>query len=137
VLARERPDALLPTLGGQTALNLSMQLAEAGILDDLGVELIGAGSTRSSAPRTASSSARRCARWAARPDVAHRHVAGRPRRRLAPGRDPPAFTSAATAAVCVTTAELSAQVETRPAESPIGQVLVEESVAAGTSSSSR
>ena len=43
VLARERPDALLPTLGGQTALNLSMQLAEAGILDTLGVELIGAG----------------------------------------------------------------------------------------------
>ena len=43
MLQRERPDALLPTLGGQTALNLSMQLAEAGILDTLGVELIGAG----------------------------------------------------------------------------------------------
>ena len=43
VLQRERPDALLPTLGGQTALNLSMQLAEAGVLDQLGVELIGAG----------------------------------------------------------------------------------------------
>jgi carbamoyl-phosphate synthase large subunit len=43
VLARERPDALLPTLGGQTALNLALQLAEAGVLDDLGVELIGAG----------------------------------------------------------------------------------------------
>ena len=43
VLERERPDALLPTLGGQTALNLSMQLAEAGVLDTLGVELIGAG----------------------------------------------------------------------------------------------
>src|ERR671915_1597633 len=42
VLERERPDALLPTLGGQTALNLSMALAEAGILDVLGVELIGA-----------------------------------------------------------------------------------------------
>ena len=43
VLERERPDALLPTMGGQTALNLSMQLAEAGVLDALGVELIGAG----------------------------------------------------------------------------------------------
>src|SRR4051812_20290558 len=43
VLERERPDALLPTMGGQTALNLSMRLAEAGVLDTLGVELIGAG----------------------------------------------------------------------------------------------
>jgi carbamoyl-phosphate synthase large subunit len=42
VLARERPDALLPTLGGQTALNLAIALAEGGILEDLGVELIGA-----------------------------------------------------------------------------------------------
>src|SRR5256886_9683735 len=43
VLDRERPDALLPTIGGQTALNLSLQLVEAGVLDALGVELIGAG----------------------------------------------------------------------------------------------
>jgi carbamoyl-phosphate synthase large subunit len=42
VLARERPDALLPTMGGQTALNLARELAEAGILAELGVELIGA-----------------------------------------------------------------------------------------------
>jgi carbamoyl-phosphate synthase large subunit len=42
VLERERPDALLPTLGGQTALNLATQLAESGVLDELGVELIGA-----------------------------------------------------------------------------------------------
>src|SRR6476620_10320997 len=42
VLERERPDALLPTLGGQTALNLAVELAEAGVRDDLGVELIGA-----------------------------------------------------------------------------------------------
>ncbi len=42
VLARERPDALLPTMGGQTALNLARELAEAGVLDDLDVELIGA-----------------------------------------------------------------------------------------------
>ena len=42
VLERERPDALLPTLGGQTALNLASQLEEAGILEELGIELIGA-----------------------------------------------------------------------------------------------
>jgi carbamoyl-phosphate synthase large subunit len=42
VLARERPDALLPTLGGQTALNLAARLAEDGVLAELGVELIGA-----------------------------------------------------------------------------------------------
>ncbi len=42
VIRKERPDALLSTVGGQTALNLSVELAEAGILDDYGVELIGA-----------------------------------------------------------------------------------------------
>ncbi len=42
VLRRERPDALLPTLGGQTALNLAVALADDGVLDELGVELIGA-----------------------------------------------------------------------------------------------
>ncbi len=42
ILRRERPDALLPTLGGQTALNLAIELHEAGVLDDLGVELLGA-----------------------------------------------------------------------------------------------
>src|ERR671917_1987870 len=42
VLGRERPDALLPTLGGQTALNLAIELAEEGILASLGVELLGA-----------------------------------------------------------------------------------------------
>src|SRR5213592_3289617 len=43
VLERERPDALLPTLGGQTALNLALELLRAGVLEELGVELIGAG----------------------------------------------------------------------------------------------
>ncbi len=42
IIARERPDALLPTLGGQTALNLAMELYEAGVLERYGVELIGA-----------------------------------------------------------------------------------------------
>ncbi len=42
IIARERPDALLPTVGGQTGLNLAVELAEAGILDKYGVKLIGA-----------------------------------------------------------------------------------------------
>src|SRR5436309_5177607 len=42
IIKRERPDALLSTVGGQTALNLSVELAEAGVLDKYGVELIGA-----------------------------------------------------------------------------------------------
>jgi carbamoyl-phosphate synthase large subunit len=42
VIERERPDALLPTLGGQTALNLAIELDEAGVLERFGVELIGA-----------------------------------------------------------------------------------------------
>ena len=42
IIERERPDALLPTIGGQTGLNLAIDLAEGGILDRYGVELIGA-----------------------------------------------------------------------------------------------
>ncbi len=42
IIERERPDALLPTLGGQTALNTAVALAESGVLDRYGVELIGA-----------------------------------------------------------------------------------------------
>src|SRR6188768_1857958 len=42
VIERERPDALLPTLGGQTGLNLAMALAKRGILEKYGVEMIGA-----------------------------------------------------------------------------------------------
>ena len=42
ILEKERPDAVLPTLGGQTGLNTAMDLARRGVLDQLGVELIGA-----------------------------------------------------------------------------------------------
>lgn len=42
ILEKERPDALLPTMGGQTALNLAVALAERGVLDRFGIELIGA-----------------------------------------------------------------------------------------------
>src|SRR5436309_7366712 len=42
IIEREKPDALLPTMGGQTALNVAMTLAENGVLEKHGVELIGA-----------------------------------------------------------------------------------------------
>src|SRR6185436_15362014 len=42
VIARERPDAVLPTVGGQTGLNLAMELHKAGVLEKYGVELLGA-----------------------------------------------------------------------------------------------
>src|SRR5580765_3049089 len=42
IIRRERPDALLPTVGGQTALNLAIALSDAGVLDEFGVEMIGA-----------------------------------------------------------------------------------------------
>ena len=42
IIAREKPDALLPTMGGQTALNIAMKLADGGVLERHGVRLIGA-----------------------------------------------------------------------------------------------
>src|SRR5215470_5190630 len=42
VIKKEQPDALLPTMGGQTALNVAMKLHETGVLEKHGVELIGA-----------------------------------------------------------------------------------------------
>ena len=42
IIAKERPDALLPTMGGQTALNCSLDLAREGVLERFGVEMIGA-----------------------------------------------------------------------------------------------
>src|SRR6266436_3158451 len=42
IIRREKPDALLPTVGGQTALNLAIALADSGVLEECGVEMIGA-----------------------------------------------------------------------------------------------
>ncbi|MTV83138.1 carbamoyl-phosphate synthase large subunit [Secundilactobacillus folii] len=41
ILKKEQPDAILPTLGGQTGLNLAVELAKSGVLDELGIELLG------------------------------------------------------------------------------------------------
>ena len=61
VIERERPDALLGTLGGQTALNLAKALYEDGTLERYGVELIGVDYDAISARRTVRCFARRCA----------------------------------------------------------------------------
>jgi len=59
IIAKERPDALLPTLGGQTALNTTIGLAEKGVLDKYKVETIGGISKRSKKARTANCLRRR------------------------------------------------------------------------------
>ena len=41
IIRKERPDSILPTLGGQTGLNLAMELAESGFLEEMGVQLLG------------------------------------------------------------------------------------------------
>jgi carbamoyl-phosphate synthase large subunit len=130
VLGRERPDALLPTLGGQTALNLAIELAEEGILRALGIELLGAsvdvirraedrelfreavGSCGLQVPRS---------RIVTSPDTLEGLTL--------PAVVRPAFTLGGHGGGFALTAdELRRQVEIGLRESPIGQVLVEESV---------
>jgi carbamoyl-phosphate synthase large subunit len=130
VLRRERPDALLPTLGGQTALNLAVALAEAGVLDDLGVELIGA-------PPEVIRRAEDRELFRAAVQSCGLHV---PASRIFTALDElgdvalpavvrPAFTLGGHGGgFAETETELRRQVQRGLAESPIGQVLVEESV---------
>src|SRR5436853_716846 len=130
VLSRERPDALLPTMGGQTALNLAWELADAGILEELGVELIGA-----PLDVIARAEDRELFREAVQ-SVGLRV----PQSRMATSVDDlagvalpavvrPAFTLGGHGGGFVeTSTQLRHQVELGLAESPIGQVLVEESV---------
>nr|WP_232787133.1 hypothetical protein [Planococcus sp. MB-3u-03] len=56
IIEKERPDGLLATVGGQTGLNLAMALADAGILEQYGVELLGTDMTAIKKPKTATSS---------------------------------------------------------------------------------
>ncbi len=130
VLARERPSALLPTMGGQTALNLARELAEADVLEKLGVELIGAPLEvirRAEDRELFRAAVRDCGLQV-------------PGSRIVTGLDElggvslpavirPAFTLGGHGGGFVETVEaLHRQVELGIAESPIGQVLVEESV---------
>src|SRR5438874_3600812 len=130
VLARGRPDALLSTMGGQTALNLARELAEAGVLGELDVELIGAplDVIRRAEDRE---EFREAVRGVGLKVPSSRIVTG-----LAelgdislPAVIRPAFTLGGHGGGFVETVDqLHRQVERGLAESPIGQVLVEESV---------
>jgi carbamoyl-phosphate synthase large subunit len=130
VLRRERPDALLPTMGGGTALNLARELHGAGILDELGIELIGAdidaiqrAEDRELFKRTVESCGLKVP--TSRIVVSPGDLDGV----ALPAVVRPAFTLGGHGGGFADTAEqLRAQVERGISESPIGQVLVEESV---------
>jgi carbamoyl-phosphate synthase large subunit len=130
VLRRERPDALLPTMGGQTALNLARELHDAGVLAELGIELIGAGVdviARAEDRELFKHAVARCGLEVAA-SVIVTDLAQLDRLPL-PAVVRPAFTLGGHGGGFVTTAgELRHQVELGLATSPIGQVLVEESL---------
>ena len=130
VLRRERPDALLPTLGGQTALNLAIELDQAGVLGELGVELIGA---RPDVIRRAEDRAEFRTRSRAAASLTPRSQIVTAIDQLgeipAPAVVRPAFTLGGHGGgFAETEAELRVAVERGLRESPITQVLVEESV---------
>ncbi len=128
-LRRERPDALLPTLGGQTALNLAREVSEAGILEELGIELIGA-------PLEVIARAEDRKLFKAAVESVGLQVPSsqivtslEQVRGGGPAVVRPAFTLGGHGGGFASTrAELLAQVERGLRESPIGQVLVEDSV---------
>jgi carbamoyl-phosphate synthase large subunit len=130
VLARERPSALLSTMGGQTALNLARELAEAGVLEELGVELIGAPLEvirRAEDRELFRAAVRECGLQVPGSRIVT-SVEGLGGISL-PAVIRPAFTLGGHGGGFVETVErLRRQVGLGIAESPIGQVLVEESV---------
>ncbi len=130
VLRRERPDALLPTMGGQTALNLARELAKSGVLAELGVELIGADLAvieRAEDRRLFKQAVESCGLKVPASTIVTSiddlvDV-------VPPAVVRPAFTLGGHGGGFATTHdELLRQVEIGLRESPIGQVLVEESV---------
>jgi len=131
VIARERPDALLPTLGGQTALNVAVELAEAGTLDEYEVELIGArvDAIRRAEDRSAFRAAMEAAGLPVPESVVVHSVAeleGAP----CPAVVRPAFTLGGEGGgLASNPVELRARVEAGLRASPVGQVLVERSLA--------
>jgi len=136
VLRRERPDALLPTLGGQTALNAALALSEAGVLDELGIELIGASleaiSTAEDRERFADAmraAGLRCARSAIVHSIAEAEAVVARGELSLPLVIRPAFTLGCQGGGQATTPqELRERIAAGVAESPIGQVLLEESL---------
>ena len=129
VIAAERPDALLPTLGGQTALNLAVELHEAGVLDEYSVELLGA--SVDAIRRAEDRLAFRDAVVAAGLEVPLSEIvtSGCQTTRHAPAVVRPAFTLGGMGGgIAHTQEELETLVARGLAASPVGQVLVEESL---------
>ena len=130
VLRRERPDALLATMGGGTALNVARELQQAGILDELGIELIGAkidAIQRAEDRELFKATVEGCGLRVptSRVVTTADDLVGV----LLPAVVRPAFTLGGHGGGFADTPEqLRAQVERGLAESPISQVLVEESV---------
>ncbi len=134
IIARERPDALLPTLGGQTALNLAKALHDDGTLEEFGVELIGAdydaihrAEDRKLFDQTMQAAGLRTARNAIVTSVeqalAHMDDLG------LPAVIRPAFTLGGRGGgIARTGADYERMVARGLAASPIGQVLIDESV---------
>jgi carbamoyl-phosphate synthase large subunit len=131
VIEAERPDALLPTLGGQTALDLAVELAEAGVLARAGVELIGAGveAIRRAEDRLAFREAMTAAGLSVPEGVVVTSAAELPADLPLPAIVRPAFTLGGTGGgIARDRAELERLVAGGLRRSPIGQVLVERSL---------
>ncbi len=134
VIERERPDALLPTLGGQTALNLALGLHDAGVLQKYGVELIGASrdAIRKAEDRGLFKEA--CAKVGLSvPKSAHAHSIDDARKIIAeigyPAILRPSFTlGGAGGGIVWKESEVEAKVAWALAQSPTKEVLVEQSV---------
>src|SRR5882757_6719083 len=129
VIEAERPDALLPTLGGQTALNLAIELHEAGVLAEYGVELLGA--SVEAIRRAEDRLLFREAMIAAGLQVPRSEVVTDCYKlpSIVPAIVRPAFTLGGSGGGLVRTEEeLAARIESGLVASPVGQVLVEESL---------
>ncbi|MGH3047160.1 MAG: carbamoyl-phosphate synthase large subunit, partial [Gaiellaceae bacterium] len=132
VIERERPDALLPTLGGQTALNVAVALAEDGTLARYGVELVGASldAIRRAEDRSAFRAAMEAPGLPVPESVVVRSPAALPPSLSLPVVLRPAFTLGGQGGGIARSEEELARLLARGlAVSPAGQVLVEESLA--------
>jgi len=130
IVARERPDAFLPTLGGQTALNLAVELSENGVLAEHGVELIGANlhAIRTAEDRSMFRAAMEAAGLPVPPSVVVTSLDELDDCPV-PAVVRPAFTlGGGGGGLARTPAELRERVAHGLAASPIGQVLVERSL---------
>jgi carbamoyl-phosphate synthase large subunit len=131
VLRRERPDALLPTMGGQTALNVALQLVEDGVLAELGIELIGARleAIRRAEDRELFRETVRSTGLKVPESIVVRSPGELPERLSFPVILRPAFTLGGHGGgIARDSAELERGLERGLQESPVHQVLVEESL---------